>query len=476
MTIPKGENTRRKLFIPNPHHQLLLSYELVKYWSELQAFYNQSTISLTKPIIRANSKRAVEREHSFDEITRQRLIKSTSSRYLLKTDVLRYYPTIYTHSISWALHGKKDAKSKKNDKNLLGNILDFNVRNTKEQQTIGIPIGPDTSLIISEIMGTAIDKELSKRIKDLKGFRYVDDIYIYFKSLGKAEEALHHITNIYHEYELELNTEKTRIIELHNEVEPEWISELRLHTVRKSSEKDLISYFSKMFSYAEKYPNDKVIKYGVKRIRGVMISNSTWDIYESCLLKAALADASVLPIILDIFLDYKEMEYDISHIEVEESINYILTINTKFNNCYEIIWSIWILYLLDLELYEKNFINLSQVDDPLVALMILYLIDVKFFENKFDLRVWAEHMKSDELYTDYWILAYEAYKREWLNSKSGKDYITNKKFFDFLRNEDVSFILDVNEHIEEYREEARLLSNYEPDESEIIYYGGSEGY
>jgi hypothetical protein len=100
-------------------------------------------------------------------------------RYLLYADTSRYYTTIYTHSISWALHGKSVAKERRHDKSLLGNQLDELVRATQDSQSVGIPIGPDTSLIISEIIGTAIDLELRERLSaaniKMQGHRYLDD-------------------------------------------------------------------------------------------------------------------------------------------------------------------------------------------------------------------------------------------------------------------------------------------------------------
>ncbi|QPF31263.1 hypothetical protein H0S56_09310 [Acinetobacter lwoffii] len=44
--------------------------------------------------------------------------------YVLHTDINNCYGSIYTHSIAWAIHGKDEAKKLKNDKNLLGNLID----------------------------------------------------------------------------------------------------------------------------------------------------------------------------------------------------------------------------------------------------------------------------------------------------------------------------------------------------------------
>lgn len=196
-TIPKTKNSRRNMCIPNPLHQLQLVNCICENWVDLCAFFEKSTISLTKPTYCTDSKRAIIAKSPFNEITRQRIIMSTASKYLLKTDISRFYSTIYTHSISWALHGKETAKINKNDKKLLGNILDFYVRNTKEQQTLGIHVGPDTSLVIAEIVGTAIDIMLKARITDLNGFRYIDDIYIYFEDLSMAEKSLSIINSVF---------------------------------------------------------------------------------------------------------------------------------------------------------------------------------------------------------------------------------------------------------------------------------------
>jgi len=61
-------------------------------------------------------------------------------RYVLLTDINRFYGSIYTHSIAWALHTKSTAKSNRT-LSLLGNKIDYWVRMGQDQQTVGIPIG-----------------------------------------------------------------------------------------------------------------------------------------------------------------------------------------------------------------------------------------------------------------------------------------------------------------------------------------------
>jgi hypothetical protein len=158
-TIPKVLHQRRSLGIPNPFHQIKLMKTIVDNWKDIKSIISQSKYSLTKPIIKKGLPRAINREHKFNEIPSILPIVSAGYKYALRTDISRFFPTIYTHSIPWACHGKDFAKKNRSN-SYFGNALDTNVRNTQDQQTLGIPVGPDSSYIISEIIGSVLDKEI----------------------------------------------------------------------------------------------------------------------------------------------------------------------------------------------------------------------------------------------------------------------------------------------------------------------------
>jgi hypothetical protein len=117
------------------------------------------------------------------------------SRYVIQTDISRFYQSIYTHSIPWALHGKAAAKANRS-RRLIGNTLDKLVREGQDRQTIGVPIGPDTSLIIAEIILSSVDEALKrKRLKN--GLRYIDDYDFGFQTqifyITSTKPSLSHI-------------------------------------------------------------------------------------------------------------------------------------------------------------------------------------------------------------------------------------------------------------------------------------------
>lgn len=208
--IPKGKLARRHLSIPNPLQYVKLSQLIENKWDEIQKHFIKSNLSVSKPVLSDSGERALIRDFNFGELTSERALRSTGSRVLLKTDISRYYPSIYTHSIPWALHTKNVAKDERGD-SLLGNVLDKHIRNLQDGQTMGIPIGPDISLIISEIIGCELDYLLQLEFPNLKGFRYVDDYYLYFESLAEAEEACAKLTSILKVFELDPNSLKTSI-------------------------------------------------------------------------------------------------------------------------------------------------------------------------------------------------------------------------------------------------------------------------
>lgn len=201
-SYPKVGLIRKIITLTNPHNQTPLFECINVNWTEIQSHYSQSKISANQPTsttkISTNG-RAIYWS-SFKEFRRQCFTESYFHKYELKTDISKYYPSIYTHSIAWTIHGKVKAKKQRRDKNLLGNKLDYLVQQTQDGQTSGLPIGPDSSVIIAEIIGTEIDKHIQSVFPEITGYRYVDDMYLYFDSQANAELCLKEIEHVFRDF------------------------------------------------------------------------------------------------------------------------------------------------------------------------------------------------------------------------------------------------------------------------------------
>lgn len=188
--IPKTGYIRRVLHIPNPLCQIQLTEAISTNWQEIKSKISISNISYSKPLESQFSKRALTPATNFGDFTRERLLSSADMLFEIKTDISRFYNSIYTHSIPWAIHGKSTAKEKRNDYSLLGNKLDKIIREGNHGQTMGIPIGPDTSLVIAELIHCEIDRIIQGSFPKLKFLRYIDDLYAYCDSLAEAENFI----------------------------------------------------------------------------------------------------------------------------------------------------------------------------------------------------------------------------------------------------------------------------------------------
>jgi hypothetical protein len=169
--LARSGTLRRKLTIPNPITQYQIVRAVAEGWVELKSTCVGSPISLTTPRYLKHGLRAISSSSAFDAIPLAKSRSRTASRYLLTTDLSQFYPSIYTHSIPWALHSKPVAKASQTDYTFLWNVLDLAIRNGQDKQTIGIPIGPDTSLVIVEIILSSVDLKLTGQITK-RGFRY----------------------------------------------------------------------------------------------------------------------------------------------------------------------------------------------------------------------------------------------------------------------------------------------------------------
>jgi hypothetical protein len=81
--------------------------------------------------------------------------------FVLKADIANFFHTIYSHSIPWGVLGKEHVKKvreegSKSEKSDLekhwSSQIDLAVQRGNSRETFGIPVGPDTSRIIAELL------------------------------------------------------------------------------------------------------------------------------------------------------------------------------------------------------------------------------------------------------------------------------------------------------------------------------------
>lgn len=141
-------------------------------------------------------------------------------RVQMSLDVSKCFDSIYTHSITWATKDKAFTKDNLN-RNSFGDAFDTLIRHGNDNETNGIPIGPEVSRVFSEIIFQKIDLLTIEKLKsegiDLKFDinyvfkRYVDDVYIFADNQEIAEKIYAIYSDSLVSFNLHTNVSKSSI-------------------------------------------------------------------------------------------------------------------------------------------------------------------------------------------------------------------------------------------------------------------------
>lgn len=438
-SCPKIGLIRKLVVVTNPQHQTPLSEFIVSKWTDIETHYKKSIISSTKPILTGN--RAANLPE-FKNYSRKCFEESYYHKYELRTDISKYYPTIYTHSIPWAIHTKAVAKAnvaaKKKD---WGDKIDELLRYTQYNQTIGIPIGPDTSYVISEIIGSSIDEIVQTKMPALVGHRFIDDMHFYFETHAQAEVCLKEIQHTLRDLELQINNEKTKISKLPKGIEKDWVITLRKFNFDSSTTQqrnDLYSYFSLAFEYSNTYQDQAVLSYAIKRIQNQFIQHKNFGLYESMLYKTIQAEGSTLPDVLKILLSYKPL---VDKTKLKNTIQELIKFASPRAYDFEVAWALWYAITFQIKLDDSVSKELEQIIDPLTTVMIFDMIDQKLITaGVINTKKWTSQINSESLTDEKWILAYEMAVKKW--ETLTWDYIdkeTDNAYYKILKDNGVTF-------------------------------------
>lgn len=230
---------------------------------------------------------------------------SLNYNYVFVTDITDCYSSIYTHSISWALHDKQVSKTKRKFEELLGNKIDHHIQAMRYGQTNGIPQGSILMDFISEIVLAYVDREVTKRLRDnniISGFeiiRYRDDYRIFTKTAHTGERIMKILSVVLAELGLRLNTNKTK---MSNDIISNSIKADKLYFLSKDLKKNLSSNELRnqlilTYSYSKEFPNSGQLKSRLKKLLNIYVSSLDDDPeeYVSILTNIALDNPSSIP-------------------------------------------------------------------------------------------------------------------------------------------------------------------------------------
>jgi hypothetical protein len=422
----KNDLERRIIAIPHIETYIVLALEIEKNNVEIENKFNQNINSYSNKI-QPNTTEGYELKSCFHKNYLDRTVYSTGFKYLLKVDLSKCYENIYTHSLSWAMFGKENAKNelKKTPANrdpyyIKVDEFDKKVRMINNNETKGIPTGPISSRIVSEIILTSIDEILVSKNYHFK--RYVDDYNIYFRNEVDAYEFLPQFQNILYEYKLHLNTEKTKLEKYPYQLNRDFTKELRGYDLGNNG---YLGYIEKLVELHNE-GNKGALKYGLKVLSKRVIPDKEKEVVFSHLINIMLTFPNLSENIHGIFLN-NSFTFDSKTVS---TVNSVLKHCIKNKYELEMVWLLTIMGCLGMDIEIDNIIDILIYAEPCTTIIALDYIqknglynNASIISEKNDLK---QKLLTESIYGDKWLLIYEICRNNWI--KGLKNCLLNSPF------------------------------------------------
>jgi hypothetical protein len=451
-SIPRAKGVRRDLSIVNPIAEYHVAKLIADNWIAIRKHLRSCNFSVAPLEITIGGQRAVAAP-DFPLIALRHAEISSSYDHVLISDISRFYGTLYTHVIPWALHSKVWSKQHLNTplyNASLGAKLDKAVRKGNDNQTIGIPVGPDSSRIISEVVAVSVDTQLRDKfnISSHCAVRNVDDWYIGFDTAGRAEDAIASIAAACRTYELEIHPDKTKVSLAGNMVEAVWPTALRQAAFSSSAYgqgRDIDHFFALTFDFASDHPSENVLDFAIKRTMTIKVHPDNWHRYETYLLKAIRANQTTMPAAVQIFASYNATGYVLDRDRISKLIRDLIKRCAPTGSHAEVAWALFLAKALRIPLTNSDIAPITELESSVCALLALDLRSRSLVSGKIDTSVWNQSMNSAALTSRNWLLAYEAEIKGWLSTPV-PSFIDAHPQFSVLKQYGVSFY-DINKNV-----------------------------
>ncbi|MGH8477665.1 MAG: RNA-directed DNA polymerase, partial [Methylococcales bacterium] len=404
----------RTFGVVNPVNHYLLSDFIAERWSDITQVYNLSSCSGVRPTIPALAApgRAIGTATLATKRTRQQHLASVYP-VILSLDINRFYGSIYTHAIPWAVLGKAEAKARHRARTLRNHwseALDILVRNCNQAQTIGIPIGPDTSRIISEIILSRIDAELTEAGSGLSSTQIhhaIDDYQFGVLSTREAEDAESRFVRVIGRYGFRLNDFKT-CVQHGLEFAPSNFPR-KFDALSHDDEHFVERFFEVLYDLVHKHQDGNVIGYALKRFARVLASSQQGSFvreYLQRLLYAAPHQARfVLPLLLGIY------QRDGITADTNRLVKWGVDVCARRNDVANLLWFLYSAIYLRLRLGTSLCAQCVGIGNELVDLVLFHGRNQRLFSVEVA-ALRARYLSSD-FNSSAWLPLYEVERRGW---------------------------------------------------------------
>lgn len=443
----------RLMGIPNPFKYQKLCSELRDDWDKIRDHFQTQTVGQSYRVSRIHVRKERDEKRIFDMNYKNWRVDGNpesdlllhdkgTSRFLVQADVSTCFPSIYTHSLPWALVGKEKAKKTIHDDTWY-NRIDHACSDMRNGETHGLLIGPHSSNLLSEIILTVVDKKLYN-----KGYRFarsIDDYDCYVSDHDETQRFLRDLEEALREFDLPLNHKKTKVIELPIGIEKNWKHQLSdLPKIGKSGMVEypqVNTFIDSALILATETANFAIINYAIKKLKGLTISENG----KKLAAKRFMHMAVLYPYLLHLMEEYVFIPYGVEISEIkafsDKILQNALNLNDYESLCYAIYFAIR--YGFVLEEFESDYRTaqdyvIKSKDCLLLIMTWIYFMKQNHWKRDATqvkpLNNVAMELKNTDM-DRYWLFCYEALK--W-GSLSGQWRSMKQAGISFIRKEIVA--------------------------------------
>lgn len=429
--LARPGNGRRRTTIPHPLSFLGLAQSLERTYGDIAAIYARAPYPSSTPIRAPSSgSRAFIQSFFFEQRMKERARKAGRARFILAGDLSQCYSSIYTHSFSWALDGKEVSKQKFRtgaSTSLRGNGIDLASQRIQSKQTKGVPIGPDTSLVLAELVLTAIDIRMVADLRSrsisfpFNAHRITDDFEYFAKSRGEAEDVLLAWERAANHFELEVNSLKTEIREIPEPFDDPWTIALRQTQVRKGNEMDLLDLFGLANQLVREYRTASILGYVIRRTSfddRIYVNRGLWATYSDLLLASVIADPSSIRFATPAFENALLMGRSLDRDAMTRTFSEIISYHSMLEHGSIVSWCLYIMRRFDLRIDSSTASSVASMSDNVSLLLLREMEENSMIDGVGpDFSEFISRAEAiDALSTSDWLLAYEAAAHRWTSS------------------------------------------------------------
>ncbi|TBA06369.1 RNA-directed DNA polymerase [Rhizobium ruizarguesonis] len=408
--FPRFGKDDRRHGVPNPVSYLLLSKTIADNYVDLRRSARKSGLTASPPVFDWSGTRAVMRP-SVDLRDDFRIDLSSRREEFVSADLRSFFHSIYTHSIPWAIYGKGWAKIPANRGYAhYGNVLDLLSRNLQGAQTIGLPVGPDTSRLLAEVIASGVDEKLRERlgVTARDASRYIDDFTISGINGERGEDIIAALRQAASHFELELNNEKSEINSTATRHNIGWKQAARAHIPRGNPDlPSMQQFFYEVGRLCEAHPSVNIEKFAFAYARTAFIRSPGWKTIQSLLINAYRRNSTLVSLVVEIFILRQIESGDVDLGNLKDFLDHRLPALARANRTGEIIWLLFLAIRLEMAISVNAANSLLPIDNAMVGLLAALAKSRTLIHGQFDLTSWNSSHTPDGLKGPMWLYAYQ---------------------------------------------------------------------